>query len=76
MSAKRTVTGVLTNVERMKSSYYGNPRFALTLDGKDKYRTGVDAAVGYEVENHKVGRVVTLTLSGARDSVIGMRYGN
>jgi hypothetical protein len=60
---KQTVTGRLTNITRLVSSSQGNPRFEVTLDGVKIYATIVDGSVGYSVENHRVGRLVTLTLT-------------
>jgi hypothetical protein len=67
-----TITGRLTQVDRLPSSRYGNPRFEVTLDNADTYRTGVDAAVGYEVLNFRIGQQVTLTVQGSRRSVVRM----
>lgn len=62
--SESTVTGRLTEVERLPSSPSGNPRFRLTVGGKE-YPTQVNASVSYEVENFRIGREVTLTLSRA-----------
>lgn len=81
MKTKTTeVTGTLSYVERRPSSRNGNPRFAIYIDTKGLgcvtgvHLTRVDASVGYEITNYKLGRRVTLTLSGKREAVIGMRY--
>lgn len=58
-----TVTGRLTSVDRLNSSRNGNPRFTLTLDDTNSYRTIVDGSVGYEVSNYRIGTMVTLTLN-------------
>jgi hypothetical protein len=58
------VVGRLENVKRLNSSSMGNPRFVLTIDAV-RYQTQDNAAVGYDVENHKVGQRVELTLSRA-----------
>lgn len=67
----KTVLGTLTNIERLGSSTNGNPRYAVTLNDSDTYRTLIDGSVGYEVTNHRVGSPVALTL-GPRAAVIDM----
>jgi hypothetical protein len=71
------VTGTITRVERLESSYYGNPRFAVTIrvarNVECTYWTQVDGSVGYEVTNFK-HRPVTLTLRGKRETIVAMRY--
>lgn len=71
MAERKTVTGRLESVERRESSYYGNPRFAIVVDGV-KRLTEVDGSVAYEVTNYKVGRRVTLTIEGR--SILDMTY--
>lgn len=63
MRRRSTVTGRLDKAERLNASSLGNPRWEVTVDGK-KYRTEVNGSVGYDVDNHRVGRRVTLTLEG------------
>lgn len=63
MRRRSTVTGRLDKAERLDASSAGNPRWEVTVDGK-KYRTEVNGSVGYDVDNHRVGRRVTLTLEG------------
>jgi len=58
-------TGKLEIIQRLPSSYNGNPRFLLRIDGWT-CRTQVDSSYGYEVQNHD-GKVVTAT--------IGTHYG-
>lgn len=62
--SESTVTGRLTSILRLPSSPSGNPRFRLTVGGRT-YPTRVNASVAYEVENFRIGREVTLTLSRA-----------
>ena len=57
--------GTLNIIKRLASSYNGNPRYLLTVDGF-KCRTGVDSSHGYCVTNYN-GREVTAT--------IGTHYG-
>jgi hypothetical protein len=71
MSTKK-LAGQILRIERLKSSYYGNPRYSVVLDTKDgvaAYKTGVDAMVGYSITNFKPGASVVLTLEGKRESV-------
>lgn len=57
--------GRLTHVERLPASRLGNPRFRLTLDERETFLTQTDGAVGYAVDNFRVGRKVVLTLTRA-----------
>jgi len=59
-------TGKLEIISRLPSSFYGNPRFLLSVDGIT-CRTAPDAMLGYSVQNFD-GREVIAT--------IGMHYGN
>ena len=47
----KTITGTLTIVKRLKSSYYGNPRFLIAIDGVE-YSTQPDASLGYSADNY------------------------
>jgi hypothetical protein len=69
----KTVTGRLTQVERLGVSRLGNPRFEITLDGSDTYTTQSDASVSYDVTNFRIGRQVTLELTRS-GRVTGMIY--
>jgi len=66
---RKQITGRLERVERRQSSRYGNPRFAITVDGRTRL-TEVDGSVGYAVTNYRVGREVSLTVEGR--SIIDM----
>lgn len=68
----KTITGRLEQIERLNNSRDGNPRYAVTVGGYE-YRTGVDYSVGYEVSNHKVGAMVTLTLTGTHAAVLDIQ---
>ena len=46
----RTVTGVITSIRRLKSSRYGNPRFSVTIGGRD-YKTAPNVMLAYGIEN-------------------------
>ena len=57
-------TGIISDIERLPSSYFGNPRYSFIVDG---YRvvTGVDSMHGYGIGNYENKRV-TVT--------VGMHY--
>lgn len=65
------VSGTVTDVQRVGTSYYGNPTYALTLlhdDGTTTtYRTQTDSGAGYGASNyapaHGIRPVVTLGLT-------------
>lgn len=57
--------GVLKLIKRLDSSYFGNPRFLLSVGGFECI-TAVDAMLGYGVQNYD-GREVNAT--------IGTHYG-
>ena len=59
-------TGKLEIVKRLESSYYGNPRFLVRLDGWT-CKTKVDSALGYSIQNY-AGEIVT--------AEIGTYYGS
>ena len=61
-----------SNAWYSEASRAGNPRWVITLDGTKRYTTKVNGAVGFEVDNFRVGRQVVLTLEG--EAVIGMEY--
>ena len=46
------VTGVLTVVKRLPSSYNGNPRYMVKV-GDTLARTAVDSSEGYTVTNYR-----------------------
>ena len=58
-------TGTLQIVKRLKSSYNGNPRYLLSVDGY-YCKTGVDSMYGYSVTNYD-GKPVEATM--------GLHYG-
>ena len=58
-------TGKLEIIERLPSSYSGNPRFLLRVDGHT-CRTSPDSSIAYAIQNHD-GKVVSAT--------IGAHYG-
>lgn len=59
---------VISRLERMRSSFYGNPRFQVTFTDGTSAPTEVDGSVGYGIEN-----------SGFRDTPLRVtfnRYGH
>ena len=53
-------TGTLNILERLPSSYYGNPRFLVCIDGFT-CRTAPDSAYGYSIQNMD-GKLVVATI--------------
>ena len=58
-------TGELKVIARLPSSYFGNPRFLISVEGFT-CKTGVDSMHGYSVQNFE-GKKVTAS--------IGTHYG-
>jgi hypothetical protein len=52
--------GVLRVLERLPNSFYGNPRYLISIDGF-KCKTPVDSSYGYSVTNYN-GKVVGATI--------------
>ena len=50
------IQGVVVMIKRLKSSYFGNPRHQVKIDGVI-FETGVDASLGYSIDNYR-GRLV------------------
>lgn len=69
---KVLTTGRLTDVERLRSTPSGNPRYKLTLDGNRDFMTSANGSVNYDVPNYRIGRQVELTLELTK--VIDLRY--
>ena len=65
MKHTQTITGELLLIERLPSSYYGNPRWLLTIGGQ-VCRTAVDANLAYGISNHDGKQV---------EATIGLHYG-
>jgi hypothetical protein len=59
-------TGTLNIVRRLESSYFGNPRYLVEVDGV-QFKTGVDSMFGYSITNFE-GKPVKVT--------IGTHYNN
>lgn len=53
-------TGILKIISRLDSSYYGNPRFLISIDGF-KCKTSVDSMYGYSIQNYE-GKQVKATI--------------
>ena len=61
-----TVVGILNKVERMPNSYYGNPRYLVSITSEYMgntfhARTKPNASLGYSIGNH-FGEKVSATL--------------
>lgn len=55
--------GVITNLERLKNSINGNPRYAITLDNGNRYVTVADGWIGYQLQSSVfVGPTVRLLI--------------
>tara|TARA_R100000541_G_scaffold54128_1_gene62514 strand:+ start:89 stop:319 length:231 start_codon:yes stop_codon:yes gene_type:complete len=57
-------TGTITDIQRLPSSYMGNPRYSFMIDGREIV-TGVDSMHGYVIGNYENKRI-TVT--------VGMHY--
>jgi hypothetical protein len=51
------LTGTITNIERLPSSYMGNPRYSFIIDGY-KVATAVDSMHGYSITNYENKQVI------------------
>jgi len=58
-------TGIVTDIQRLKSSAFGNPRYQFNVDGYT-VKTAVDSSYGYEITNYENKMV---------DVTIGSHYG-
>ena len=50
-------TGTITDIQRLPSSYMGNPRYSFMIDG-NKVTTGVDSMHGYGITNYEDKQVI------------------
>ena len=79
MSKETQVAGKIDRLERLKNSYNGNPRWAVTLEwvglgtNWDTWNTASDASFNYEIGNkgYRVGDKVRLTIGG-RGTVVAI----
>lgn len=60
---RETIVGTIVNIRRVRNSYYGNPRYSVTLDNGRTVRTAADHGFVYG-PMPTVGTRVTLTLNG------------
>jgi hypothetical protein len=58
-------TGIVTDIKRLDSSNYGNPRYQFVVDGYT-IKTAVDSSHGYSITNYENKMV---------DVTIGSHYG-
>lgn len=62
--SKADLVGVINNIERIDTSYYGNPRYSFTLDtGADLVRlqTEPNAMLGYSITNYNNKKAIVST---------------
>ena len=53
------LTGVVSDIDRLATSYMGNPRYSFMIDGY-RVTTGVDSMHAYGIGNYE-GKKVTVT---------------
>tara|TARA_R110000796_G_scaffold176925_1_gene293782 strand:- start:127 stop:357 length:231 start_codon:yes stop_codon:yes gene_type:complete len=51
------LTGIVSDIERLPSSYMGNPRYSFMIDG-NRVTTGVDSMHGYGITNYENKQVI------------------
>lgn len=51
------LTGVVSDIKRLPSSYVGNPRYSFMVDGY-RVTTGVDSMHGYGITNYENKQVI------------------
>ena len=51
------LTGVVSDIERLPSSYMGNPRYSFMIDGHT-VTTGVNSMHGYAITNYENKQVI------------------
>ena len=64
IESKAELLGVISNIERVDSSYYGNPRYSFILDtGGElvKLQTEPNASLGYSIQNHNNKKCIVST---------------
>lgn len=62
--SKAELVGVISNIERVDTSYYGNPRYSFILDtGVELVRlqTEPNASLGYSITNHDNKKAIVST---------------
>ena len=65
MKNEQTITGTLRVIESLPCSYYGNPRYLVTINDFT-YRTPVDSSLGYSIRNYDRKTV---------KAIVGIHYG-
>lgn len=71
MAKEPSFTDRITRIERMASSRNGNPRFMVTFADNGSHPTGVDAQVGYGIENPEYRRgQVRVWLEGKGQNIV------
>ena len=64
IESKNDLVGVISNIERVDTSYYGNPRYSFILDtGGELVRlqTEPNASLGYSITNHDNKKAIVST---------------
>ena len=59
MKNAQTITGTLEIIKRLPSSYFGNPRYLLSVGGVECC-TSVNAMLAYSITNHEGKQVEAL----------------
>lgn len=59
---QNTDQGVITLLEKLPSSFTGNPQYRVTLDNGNSYQTAPNSMVAFDIES-KEYRSVTVQLS-------------
>jgi hypothetical protein len=69
-----TVSGVrIIGTDRMKSSFYGNPRFMVSLSNGTQYATAVDAGCAYGITNREYRENDCVVTLNSRSQIIGVQ---
>jgi len=64
LESKLDLVGIISNIERVDTSYYGNPRFSFILDtGSELVRlqTEPNASLGYSIQNYDNKKAIVTT---------------
>lgn len=64
VASKSELVGTISNIERVDTSYYGNPRYSFILDtGGELVRlqTEPDASLGYSIQNYDNKKAIVST---------------
>lgn len=63
---------VISRIDRMRSSANGNPRYSVTFTDGTSAPTGVDASVGYEINNPEYRDVPLRVEFNGRGSIVAV----